>query len=443
MKSAESAAKEHAARDICAVLRRAGFRALFAGGCVRDMLMGLPPKDYDIATSALPGEVIALFPRTAPVGIAFGVVLVLRPEGLFEVATFRSDGPYLDGRRPASVTFCAEDEDAARRDFTINAMFLDPERNEVIDSVGGRDDLARRLVRAVGDPVERFREDRLRLLRAVRFAARPCFSMDPATRAALTAEAAGLHSGASVERVRDELVKMLTGGRAGAAMALLDETGLLSVVLPEVRAMKEVEQPPEFHPEGDVFTHTRLMLDLLPAGCTATLALAVLLHDAGKPVTQTFEDRIRFNLHDKVGARMAREVTQRLRFSNQESERIVWLVENHMRVSAIPGMREGKRRLFVTEPGFDELLELCRLDCLSSHRDLEGIAWVEQYLASLPADSPRPPRLFNGNDLLAMGYAAGPLFSKILGAVEEAQLEGTVSTKAEAADFVRQHWPLT
>ena len=441
MTTTESGIKEQAARDVCAVLRKAGFRALFAGGCVRDMLMGTTPKDYDIATNALPEQVMALFPHNAPVGAAFGVVLVIRPEGLFEVATFRTDGPYLDGRRPAEVTYCAEDEDAARRDFTINAMFLDPETDQVIDWVGGRDDLARRLVRAVGDPVARFREDRLRLLRAVRFASRLGFSLDPATRAAVTAEAASLHSGVSVERVREELVKMFTGGHAGAALALLDETGLLGVVLPEVQAMKGVEQPPQFHPEGDVFIHTRLMLDYLPAECTPTLAMGVLLHDAGKPVTQTFEDRIRFNFHDKAGAHIAREATQRLRFSNQESARIVWLTENHMRVSTIPKMREGKRRLFVTEPGFDELLELCRLDCLSSHRDLSGIDWVQQYLASLPPEAPRPPRLFNGNDLLAIGYAAGPQFSKILSAVEEAQLEGTVSTKEEAADFVRQHFP--
>jgi len=433
--------REGVARELCATLRRAGFRALFAGGCVRDLLMGVPPKDYDIATSALPEQVMALFPRTAPVGAAFGVVLVICPEGLFEVATFRSDGPYLDGRRPAEVAFCAEEEDAARRDFTINAMFLDPGRDEVIDFVGGREDLARRLVRAVGEPLARFREDRLRLLRAVRFAARTGFSLDPATRAAVVAEAAQLYSGASAERVRDELVRMLAGGRAGAALRLMEETGLLGVVLPEVQAMKGVEQPPEFHPEGDVFAHTALMLDLLSPGCAPALAMGVLLHDVGKPATQTFEDRIRFNLHDKAGAHMARAIVQRLRFSNQESDRIVWLVENHMRVAAVPGMREGKRRLFVTEPGFDELLELCRLDCQSSHGDVEGIAWVERYRSSLPADTPRPARLFNGRDLLALGYPAGPRFSTILGAVEEAQLEGTVTTKEEAAAFVRRHWP--
>jgi poly(A) polymerase len=234
---------------------------------------------------------------------------------------------------------------------------------------------------------------------------------------------------------------MFTEGRAGAALGLLDETGLLGVVLPEIAAMKGVEQPPEFHPEGDVFTHTQLMLSLLPPECSPTLAMGSLLHDVGKPLTQTFEDRIRFNYHEKVGARIAHAITQRLRFSNHESERIVWLTESHMRVSAIPKMREGRRRLFVTEPGFDELLELCRLDCLSSHRDVSGIDWVKEYIASLPPEAPRPPRLFNGDDLLAIGYAAGPQFSKILAAVEEAQLEGTVSTKEEAAEFVRRHFP--
>ena len=442
MPPTEDAARERAARRICAALRAAGHRALLAGGCVRDLLLGVPPKDYDIATDAQPEQVIALFCRTVPVGAAFGVVMVVEPEGPFEVATFRRDGPYLDGRRPAEVAFAAPEEDAARRDFTINAMFLDPENDEVLDYVNGRDDLMNGLVRAVGDPVARFREDRLRLLRAVRFASRTGFRLEPDTQAALAAEAGNLHEGASMERVRDELVKMFTEGRAGAALALLEETGLLAVVLPEIQRMRGVEQPPEFHPEGDVLTHTQIMMGMLKPGCSTALAMGVLLHDAGKPVTQTFEDRIRFNFHDKAGAHIARDVLHRLRFSNADAMRAEWLVQNHMRVASIPGMRESRRRLFVTEPGFAELLELCRLDCLSSHRDLSGIEWVEQYLASLPPEAPRPPRLFTGRDLLSMGYAAGPWFSRILNAVEEAQLEGEIASKEEAAELVRRRWPL-
>ncbi|HNT89054.1 MAG TPA: CCA tRNA nucleotidyltransferase, partial [Candidatus Hydrogenedentes bacterium] len=347
---------ELAAREICARLRDRGFRALFAGGCVRDRLLGVPPKDYDIATDAHVLDVLKLFPKTIEVGKAFGVLVVVRPEGRFEVATFRQDGPYLDGRHPDYVAFTSEEEDAQRRDFTVNALFFDPETEQIVDYVDGVRDLRAKIIRAVGNPAERFDEDHLRLLRAVRFAARLDYAIDPATFAAIRAKAALIRK-TSPERIRDELLKILTEGAARRAFELMDATGLLEHALPEVARMKGVAQPEQFHPEGDVFVHTLLLLEHLE-NPTPTLAMGALLHDVGKPETQTFEDRIRFNLHDKVGARIAENICKRLRFPAAQIERIRWLVERHMRVTALPKMRESRRRRFVREEGFDELLEL-------------------------------------------------------------------------------------
>lgn len=431
--------QERAAAEICARLRGAGHRALFAGGCVRDHLLGVPPKDFDVATSARPGEVAALFERTVLVGAAFGVVLVLLPEGQVEVATFRSDGPYLDGRHPSSVSFTDEHADAQRRDFTVNALFLDPETGEVLDYVGGRDDLKRAVIRAVGEPAARFQEDHLRLLRAVRFAARLGFEIEPATFAAAQALASRCVD-TSAERVRDELLKMLTEGCARRAFELLDDTGMLAHVLPEMMPMKGCEQPPEFHPEGDVFIHTLMLLEQL-GPCTPTLALGALLHDVGKPPTQTFEDRIRFNLHEKVGARMAEKICHRLRLSNELTERTVWLVENHMRLAATPQMREAKRKRFVREPGFDELMALGKMDCLASHGDTSHIDWIAEYRAQLKPEEVRPEPILTGHDLIAAGYAPGPMFKEILTAVEDQQLEGSLCSHEEAMAFVAAHWP--
>lgn len=430
---------EATARRICGVLRGAGFRALFAGGCVRDALRGVTPIDYDIATNATATEVTSLFPKTIVVGAAFGVVIVVEEQQHFEVATFRKDGPYLDGRRPSTVEFVDEIEDARRRDFTINALFFNPETETVLDYVGGQEDLTRGVVRCVGDPFARFQEDHLRLLRAIRFAARFDFYLDDATREAIIALAPNIVK-TSAERIRDELVKMLCGGFAHTSLALLDETGLLAHILPEVAAMKGVEQPPEFHPEGDVFVHTLLLLEHLPAGCSPTLAFGALLHDVGKPPTQTFEDRIRFNQHEKVGAEMARDICRRLRFSNEETDRIVWHVAQHMRLAAIPQMKESKRKRFVREDGFAELLEVCRLDCIASHGNLETIQWVEDYRAQLPEDALRPAPLLTGRDLIAMGYAPGPKFKVVLQDVEDAQLDGTISTVEEARLLARQQF---
>jgi len=432
--------RERAARDICAVLRGAGHRALFAGGCVRDHLLGAEVKDFDIATSARHGEVKQLFGHVLDIGAAFGVSMIVLPEGHFEVTTFRRDGPYTDGRHPDTVEFTEEREDALRRDFTVNALFMDPVDDAVLDYVGGRNDLRAGIIRAVGDPTTRFREDHLRLMRAVRFAARLGFAIEEETFAAIRALAPAIHT-TSAERMRDELIKMLTEGDARAAFLLLDATGLLAEVLPEVAAMKGVEQPPEFHPEGDVFVHTLLLLAQLQHP-PPTLALGALLHDVGKPVTQTFDDRIRFNLHDKVGARMAGKICQRLRMSNEVTERVVWLVEQHMRLAATPEMRESKRRRFVRETGFDELLQLGEMDCRASHGDTAHIDWIRAYRERLTPEQMRPAPLLNGHDLIALGYAPGAQFKEILTAVEDAQLEGVLQSRSDAVDFVRMHWKL-
>lgn len=432
--------RREAALRICATLQAAGYRALLAGGCVRDMLLGIPPKDYDVATNAPPEAVAPLFDHVVSVGAAFGVQLVVLPEGHFEVATFRKDGPYLDGRRPSEVSFCDEETDAQRRDFTINALFFDPESNEVVDYVGGQRDLRDGILRAVGDPARRFEEDRLRLLRAVRFAARLSLAIDPPTFEAIRAMAPSVLS-TSAERIRDELLKMLTEGRARRAFELLDDTGLLAVILPEVAATKGVEQPPEFHPEGDVWTHTLMLLERLD-NPTPTLAMAALLHDAGKPVTQTFEDRIRFHGHDAIGAEMARAICRRLRMSREEIDRVEWLVGQHMRWVHTPDMRASKRKRFMREDGFPELLELARLDCEASHRDTDLVESIQRDLENLPPEEIRPAPLLNGRDLMAMGYSAGPLLGKILSALEDEQLEGRIRTAREAAAWVGENWPL-
>jgi poly(A) polymerase len=418
-------------------LKHAGHRALLAGGCVRDLILGVEPNDYDVATSATPGEVARLFKKVISVGAAYGVQIVVQPEGFYEVATFRKDGPYCDGRHPDSVEFVDEIEDAHRRDFTINAMFFDPESESIIDYVGGQEDLRNRLLRTVGPAEKRFAEDHLRILRAVRFAARLGYAIEPETLQAVC-KMSRLIARTSAERIRDEILKTLTEGGARRGFELLDQTGLLEQILPEVSAMKGVEQPDGFHPEGDVFVHTMLMLDRLEEASPA-LALAALLHDVGKPPTQTFEDRIRFNNHDKVGARIAEDVCRRLRMPHETMQEVAWLVENHMRLTAIADMRDSKRKRFIRHAWFPDLLELGRLDCVASHGGLDGIYWIQNYIATLPPDELKPEPLLRGNDLIEMGLQPGPIFSEILTTVEDAQLEGQISTKEEAAQFVQAY----
>jgi poly(A) polymerase len=429
-----------AATGIVRRLRAAGFEAVFAGGCVRDRLLGLEPSDYDIATSARPDEVEALFERTIPVGKQFGIVIVVVGGVHFEVATFREDGPYVDGRRPASVRFSDARTDALRRDFTINAIFEDPLRGDIIDHVGGRADLASGIVRAVGDPAARFGEDRLRMIRAVRFATRFRFAIDPPTLAAIRAEPDRL-AVVSAERIGEELVRILTEGSAKAGFELLDETGLLAVVLPEITAMKGCEQSPDHHPEGDVFVHTMLCLSHLPPACTETLALGVLLHDVAKPVTAQVRDgRHTFYGHLERGAEMAGEICARLRRSRAVSERVQFLVAQHLRHCAAPDMRPATLKRFLRQDGIDELLELTRIDGLSSNGDLAYYEFFRNALAELGAEQARPPPLIDGNDLIELGMEPGPLFGRILDAVEDQQLEGTLTTREEALEFVMARW---
>ena len=478
--------------SIVRTLRNAGHQAYLVGGCVRDLLLGRQPADYDVATDASPQQVMRIFPDTYAVGAQFGVVLVPVPKALrdlrsspdlsvrskqqdqrhseersdeesfvelrtssafvsvighshkacIEVATFRSDIGYSDGRHPDEVRFSRDPrEDVERRDFTINGLLLDPEKNEVLDFVGGQDDLRAGIIRAIGEPERRFTEDKLRMLRAVRFAARFEYKIDAATFSAMQRLASQIHQ-VSRERVRDELTRMLTEGHAKRAFELLDESGLLHEVLPEIEAMKGVEQPPEFHPEGDVFVHTLLLLENLPHPCTPTLAWGALLHDVGKPPTfRRAPDRIRFDNHVDVGVKMAEVICKRLRFSNDETEQILALVDNHMRFGDVQRMKPSTFKKFIRLPQFDEHLELHRLDCASSHRSLEMYNFTREQIATLPPEQVRPKPLLSGDDLIAAGYKPGPLFKEILSTVEDAQLDGRLQTKEDARRLVEQQFP--
>jgi poly(A) polymerase len=480
-----SNAKQQAA-EIVRALRERGHQAYFVGGCVRDLLLGREPADYDVATDATPRQVMQIFPQTFAVGEQFGVVLVpfkadttkdtkehegdepartdsfegrvvpgamggsgkqrylFLPPSLrksVEVATFRSDVGYSDGRHPDEVRFTKDpSEDVQRRDFTINGMMQDPATNGVLDFVGGREDLKAGIVRAIGDPERRFAEDKLRMLRAVRFAARFDYRIDPATLAAINRMAAHINQ-VSCERVREELTKMLTEGQARRAFELLDTTGLLPEVLPEIANMKGVEQSPQYHPEGDVFVHTLLLLEKLPSGCSKTLAWGALLHDVGKPPTyRRAPDRIRFDGHVDVGVKMAAEICRRLRFSNHETDQILALVDNHMRFADVQRMKQSTLKKFLRLPAFEEHLELHRLDCLSSHRQLDSYEYSREQLRSLPPEAIRPTPLITGRDLIEAGYKPGPRFKEILTAIEDAQLEGRLTSREAAMEYVRREF---
>jgi len=448
------------ATEILETLERHGHSAYLVGGCVRDLLLGREPADYDIATDATPTEVMEIFPDSYDVGAQFGVILVPAPQGrskerkdkivvtapshdMVEVATFRSDVGYSDGRHPDQVRFSRSPrEDVERRDFTINGLLLDPRTNEVLDFIDGRNDLRARVIRTIGKPAERFREDKLRMLRAVRFAARFQFNIETGTLQAIQRLASEIHQ-VSRERVRDELTKMLTEGRARSAFLRLDQTGLLHQVLPEIAAMKGVEQSPKFHPEGDVFVHTLLLLDKLPFPCPPTLAWGALLHDVGKPPTfRRAADRIRFDEHVEVGVRMAEEICRRLRFSNHDTEQILALVANHMRFADVARMKDSTFKKFVRMAHFDEHLELHRLDCQASHGDLKLYQFTKDKVSSMPPEAIRPAPLITGEDLIAAGHKPGPRFKEILAAVEDAQLEGRLETKAQAMELVDREFPL-
>ena len=414
------------------------------GGCVRDLLLSREPADYDVATDAAPEQVMELFPGHVAVGAQFGVILIPRDELKVEVATFRSDIGYSDGRHPDRVIFSkTAQEDVRRRDFTINGLLMRHDTGEVLDYVSGQTDLKARVIRAIGDADRRFTEDKLRMLRAVRFAARFGFEIESDTFQAIRRHRKEIGQ-VSPERLRDELSKMLTEGAARRAFELLDETWLLEQVLPEIAAMKGVEQPPQYHPEGDVWTHTRMMLEGLPAGASPTLAWGVLLHDVGKPPTfksaSETGDRIRFDGHVDVGARMAEQICRRLRFSNEDTEQILALIDNHMRFKDVRSMRAATLKRFVRQPHFDEHLALHRLDCLSSHRHLESYEFIERFIAETPPEQVRPERLLTGDDLQNMGFRPGPVFSQILRNLEDAQLEGQVKTREAAREFVLERF---
>jgi poly(A) polymerase len=445
------------ALEILKTLRTAGYEAYLAGGCVRDLLLGREPEDYDVATSATPEIVLDMFPRTFAVGAHFGVVLVaseiagsckdgsVEERCVTEVATFRSDGVYSDGRHPDAVRYTKTPaEDVQRRDFTINGLLLDPLRasgdlrSEVVDYVGGLEDLDAGVIRAIGPPEKRFEEDQLRLLRAVRFAARFGFAIEPATLAAMRKLAARIHA-VSRERIREELSKMLTEGHARRAFELLDETDLLVQVLPEVSRMKGVAQPPQFHPEGDVWVHTLMLLEQLEPGCAMTLGWGALLHDVGKPPTyREAPDRIRFDGHVDVGVAIGAEICKRFRFSNDETHQILALIENHMRFADAPRMKSSTLKRFFRLENFPEHLALHRMDCLAAHRNLEIWRFVRERYEATPEEAVRPAPLITGRELIAAGYTPGPAFKEVLQTVEDAQLDGSITTQEEALALARK-----
>jgi len=439
----EPSMMEKTAREIVARLRAAGHIAYFAGGCVRDIARHQTPKDFDIATDARPEAVQEIFARTYAVGAHFGVIVVLENGFQFEVATFRSDDVYVDGRRPSAVHFSSPEEDAKRRDFTINGMFFDPGTEQVIDFVGGRADLEAKLVRAIGEPAHRFAEDRLRMLRAVRFATVLEYEIDKQTWEALVANAAMINQ-ISAERIREELVRIFLSPNRVRGWDLLDSSGLMRAILPELEGMKGCAQPEQFHPEGDVFQHTRLMLGFLPAEVSVPLVFAVLLHDVAKPITAKVDEtgRIRFNDHDRIGAEMTGQIMERLRFSRAEIDASVEMVRQHMVFKDVPKMRIAKLKRFMARPTFVDELELHRVDCESSHRMLENYEFLLRKRDEFANEPIIPPPLVRGDDLIALGLKPGPKFAEILEAVETRQLEGTVRDRDEALAWVKREYSL-
>lgn len=417
-------------------LQEAGFTAYFAGGCVRDMIMDRESDDYDVATSARPEDVSALFPRTVGVGARFGVVIVMEQGHQIEVATFRSDNAYIDGRHPESIRFSSPEEDARRRDFTINGLFYDPATGETLDYVGGDRDIKAGVVRAIGDPLERFREDHLRLMRAVRFAARFGFKMEAETLKAIT-DLAPMIQKVSAERICAELAKMLADPSRAAAVELLDSSGLLEQILPEVSRMKGVPQPEQYHPEGDVFTHTLRSLKFLDRPNFAT-AMGTLLHDVGKPATFEREgDKIKFYKHEIVGEKTARKICRRLKISRKESETVAWLVRRHMVFKDARHMRESKlKRLFATD-AYDELAELSRADALASTNDLSDYKYCRMKREQMSEEEIKPEPLLRGKDLIEMGLKPGPPFGRLLESVYEAQLDNRLHTRQDAVEYVK------
>lgn len=432
--------KERLALWIIERLRAAGFTAYLAGGCVRDRVLGVTAKDYDIATDARPEVVQRMFDNTVDVGARFGVIMVIVEEDNFEVATFRAEAPYLDGRRPSAVSFGTIEEDVRRRDFTIGGMYYDPATDRVIDLVGGMRDLRAGIVRAIGNPYDRFEEDRLRILRAARFAARFDFTIDPGTWAAMKRAAPTIITIAA-ERVGEELVRLMTEGGAARGMDLLTASGLMQALIPEVLEMVGCAQPDNFHPEGDVYAHTRLGVSMLPAGCSETVAFGILLHDIAKPRTRAVAgDKVTFYGHTDQGAVMAAEIMARLKRSRFVQERVAYLVRDHLRLCMAPRMRPATLKRMLGEDGFDELMQVTLMDAMASSSYLGFWNFCEERRRSMTSAEIRPPRLVGGDDLIGLGFKPGPRFKAILKEVEDLQLDGALTTREAALDYVRGHY---
>jgi poly(A) polymerase len=435
-------APEQAAKRVVERLRSQGFQAVYAGGCVRDRLLGVVPHDYDVATNARPEQVESLFSRTVSVGAQFGVIVVLEGKEEIQVATFRGDGAYHDGRHPESIHYTDAEEDARRRDFTVNGLFFDPIEEKILDFVGGQRDLEQRLLRAIGNPSERFAEDKLRLLRAVRFATTLGFKIDPTTWNAVKQSASEIHA-VSAERIREELSKILLSPNRVRGFDLLDESGLLREILPEIEALKGCDQPPEFHPEGDVFIHTRLMLSLLAPDASLPLVLSVLFHDLGKPATRTVDEtgRIRFNGHEGESTRMSLHLLQRFRFPNEVIDAVLPAVRLHMSFKDVPKMKISTLKRMMARPTFDEELELHRVDCLGSHGLLDNHALLIAKREEFGNEPLIPPPLVTGHDLIALGWKPGKHFAEVLEAIQTRQLEGLLSSREEALAWIREMNP--
>lgn len=430
-----------AAIDIIGKLQEKGHIAYLAGGCVRDMLRGETPKDYDIATSALPEEITSIFSKTREVGVHFGVVIVIVNNQAFDVATFRNDGSYKDGRHPEEVTFSTPKDDTARRDFTVNGIFFDPISEKYIDFVEGKSDIDKKVIRAIGEPNLRFQEDHLRLLRAIRFAARFDYEIETETWNSIKSNASGI-SKISKERIRDELTKILLNENRVLGFDLLVESGLMEHIIPEILQLKGCEQPPQFHPEGDVFIHTRLMLSLLKNDPSIELVLSVLLHDIGKPATYSFDeeaDRIRFNGHDKLGAEMSDQILRELKFSNSIIEDVVQMVANHMTFKDVQNMRQSKLKRFMSRSTFNDEIELHRVDCLGSWGGLDNYDFLNKKMIEFANEPIIPQPLLTGKDLIELGWSPGPDLGQTLNSVQDLQLEGKLNSKDEALDWVKSN----
>ena len=432
------------AKSIVKTLKKNGFRAFFVGGCVRDALLGLQPEEFDIATSATPSDVQEIFDHTIPVGESFGVVLVIIDNYKYEIATFRREWGYNDGRRPTEVIYSTDErDDVLRRDFTINGLLYDPLRDELFDYVNGVEDMRRGVIETIGDPVERFKEDKLRMIRAVRFSSRFEFRIEEDTYIAIRSMAERI-TDVSAERLRDEILRIITQNNPGSGLKMLKTSNLLGHILPEVLDMDNVPQPPEFHPEGDVFEHTCLVLDKLyditghkPG---KEVAMGALLHDIGKPPTFEKSDRIRFNGHDRVGAKMALRICKRLRFSKKQTDRITSLIRDHLKFKDVFNMRQSTLRRFISTPYFDDHMDMHLADCLASHGMTKAYEFLKDKLEEYKNTEIKPKPLLSGNDLIELGFEPGPKFSEILNAVEEQQLDGYLNNKKEATNFVLENF---